>query len=331
MPAVTSHDPRSPSGTSAGLVLAASLAVVALAVQWIDPESIRQIASKSSAHLLNVDIAAIRWYLTLLGAVCLTEVFCVGWQRSSAHAVLSGTRSTRTDLILAAVHIVGWGAMLTAAFSVGILWYWHLATRAWFSWSLLAQAPTWLQFAVALVIVDFLEYWHHRLAHRIQFLWEAHKYHHAATTFTILTGSRNHALDEGTRVLFTTLPPLMVGAPPGVFIGARVVLTVIDLLQHSSLPWTYGWVGRWLVYSPAGHRLHHSCRQEHWDRNFGNFLVIWDRLFGTWHPGSGTVPVIGLQDNPYNQRGIVTEYLMCLAKTARAFAVSIRTGQWRSL
>jgi hypothetical protein len=42
--------------------------------------------------------------------------------------------------------------------------------------------------------------------------------------------------------------------------------------------------GRWLnaiFICPHYHQLHHSVAQEHWDKNFGLALTLWDWLFGT--------------------------------------------------
>ena len=38
----------------------------------------------------------------------------------------------------------------------------------------------------------------------------------------------------------------------------------------------------WFVATPSNHRVHHSLQTEHFDRNFGGVLIIWDRLFGTY-------------------------------------------------
>jgi len=37
---------------------------------------------------------------------------------------------------------------------------------------------TWYTWILALLVADFLAYWHHRLSHEINFLWAAHIVHH---------------------------------------------------------------------------------------------------------------------------------------------------------
>jgi sterol desaturase/sphingolipid hydroxylase (fatty acid hydroxylase superfamily) len=63
-------------------------------------------------------------------------------------------------------------------------------------------------------------------------------------------------------------------------------------LQHSHLWVTFGprW-GRWLL-SPAHHQIHHSMDVQHHNRNFGNTLALFDRLFGTLYvPGARREPL----------------------------------------
>ena len=92
--------------------------------------------------------------------------------------------------------------------------------------------------------------------------------------------------------------------------GAVVLFnTTNQFLLHSCLPWTYGWVGRWLVVSPANHRVHHSTLPEHQGRNYSISWVLWDRVFGTYHEGCAACP-IGYDGNGYNRaRSVVVEYL----------------------
>ena len=34
--------------------------------------------------------------------------------------------------------------------------------------------------------------------------------------------------------------------------------------------------------TPSHHRVHHGCKPDQIDSNFGGVLIIWDRLFGTF-------------------------------------------------
>lgn len=49
----------------------------------------------------------------------------------------------------------------------------------------------WLQFALALPLVDFVGYWRHRFMHS-KFLWPFHAIHHSSKTLDWLSNERNH-------------------------------------------------------------------------------------------------------------------------------------------
>ena len=42
------------------------------------------------------------------------------------------------------------------------------------------------------------------------------------------------------------------------------------------------WIERFFI-SPAQHQLHHSIAEEHYDKNFGVSLAVWDWMFGSLH------------------------------------------------
>jgi sterol desaturase/sphingolipid hydroxylase (fatty acid hydroxylase superfamily) len=270
-------------------------------------------------------------YFELLGAVLIGEALLLGWSRSSIRLILRGSRSARTDLVVAGLHAVGWSALLMTAFTGGALWLLQDFTVPFQKWRLAEWiTPTWVQVLVVFLFIDFLDYWTHRIMHEIAFLWEAHKYHHAATEFTILTGNRIHALEEAFRSIVTLIPMAAIGTPASMYFGVRYTINIIDMIQHSMLAWDYGWFGRWVAYSPIGHRIHHSPLEEHWDTNYGNILVIWDRLFGTWYGGAAVNETVDVSDNPYNRRSVAVEYMLCGGWFGQSFVRSLRTWTWRT-
>ena len=60
---------------------------------------------------------------------------------------------------------------------------------------------------------------------------------------------------------------------PALFFGAT--------LHHSHIWLTYGRMLEHVFISPAQHQVHHSTDPQHYDRNFGTMLALWDWLFGT--------------------------------------------------
>jgi hypothetical protein len=42
-----------------------------------------------------------------------------------------------------------------------------------------------------------------------------------------------------------------------------------------------GWL-EYILVTPSHHRVHHSSNPKYLDKNMGMFLIIWDKLFGTF-------------------------------------------------
>jgi sterol desaturase/sphingolipid hydroxylase (fatty acid hydroxylase superfamily) len=108
-----------------------------------------------------------------------------------------------------------------------------------------------------------------------------------------------------------------------IWVAYTGINSVNQFLVHSNLRANYGWVGRWLIVSPANHRVHHSIQPEHLGKNFSVTLVLWDRVFGTFHEGDLDCK-IGYEGNIYNRsRLIVDEYFYPL--------VAFLSGLWKIL
>ena len=151
------------------------------------------------------------------------------------------------------------------------------------------------------VVDDFLRWYVHYLFHRIPELWEFHKVHHSAEVLNFATSERFHPLEL---VVTGATLALGMGVVNGLFIGffgdkltittiagANVFLFLFNVcggvLRHSPFWISFGPVVEKWVISPAMHQIHHSDRPEHFDRNLGGSLAIWDRMFGTLHIPKG--------------------------------------------
>ena len=38
----------------------------------------------------------------------------------------------------------------------------------------------------------------------------------------------------------------------------------------------------WILMTPSHHRVHHGSNPQYLDKNYGGWLIIWDRMFGTF-------------------------------------------------
>ena len=140
---------------------------------------------------------------------------------------------------------------------------------------------------------DFTRYWLHRWMHTIPLLWRFHRVHHSAEVLNPMTFYRVHPVEN---LLFGMRYALTAGLVTALFIhffgagirlsevlGVNIVVFVFLLmganLRHSHIPLSYPKpVEQWLI-SPYQHQLHHTTRYSR--RNYGSYLALWDRWFGT--------------------------------------------------
>jgi sterol desaturase/sphingolipid hydroxylase (fatty acid hydroxylase superfamily) len=59
----------------------------------------------------------------------------------------------------------------------------------------------------------------------------------------------------------------------------------------------------YFLNTPSHHRVHHASNPQYINKNYGNVLIIFDRLFGTFTPESEK-PVYGLTNNVTDRRFI---------------------------
>jgi hypothetical protein len=52
---------------------------------------------------------------------------------------------------------------------------------------------------------------------------------------------------------------------------------------HTKLIDKMGWL-EYIFVTPSHHRVHHASNPKYLDKNMGMFLIIWDKMFGTFQP-----------------------------------------------
>jgi len=173
-----------------------------------------------------------------------------------------------------------------------------------------------LQYVAAFLILDFLGYAQHRMAHAWGWWWELHKIHHSAQSFNMITAYRTHVLEAVPRSIVYGLA-LAVTGDLNAFVFYAVLLEFVNLVLHSDMQYRWGWLENVLV-TPRNHRIHHSTEARHHDKNFGFTLIVWDRLFGTFYrPRDDEEIRIGLVDNPFNKSNPLYDLLAAYRNCVR--------------
>lgn len=146
----------------------------------------------------------------------------------------------------------------------------------------IASQSVILQFLEIAVLADFIQYWMHRLSHRIPFLWHSHVIHHSSPILDWLVGSRNHLLEVvGLRAL-TVIPLYLLGFSPSALQAYLVFVYVYSTYVHSNFKIDVEWLRHFIV-TPRFHHWHHGIEKEAIDVNFATHFPIFDRLFGTYY------------------------------------------------
>lgn len=168
----------------------------------------------------------------------------------------------------------------------------HVEASFWpRDWPLLAQI------LLMVFAVDLMRYWLHRAAHKYLFLWRLHEVHHSPDILYTLNVGRFHPLEKVLQFCLDTVPFLLLGVAPEVLAGYFVFYSVNGFFQHSNLQLRYGWLN-YVVGSAETHRWHHARDPKTAYCNFGNTIIIFDLLFGTWKL-PGPVDDIGIPDRNY--------------------------------
>ena len=238
--------------------------------------------------------------VVLLPAALWLECAMVGWDRSSARALLRPSASMKTDLayfLLDQAHVmgvVGRIMMLGASVISGVALRDLLFARTGLSIDP-SGLPLWLQVAIYFHVYSFFDYWAHRLGHT-KWFWPLHRYHHAAEEFCVVTAARIHPAGF-VGIFLLNVPMPLLGASPQVMIWVNVLTIALGFVIHSRLETGFGWAGRWLVQSPLHHRLHHKLDMAE-ATGFFSMTPLWDRLFGGWSRTATANVAIGV-DTPY--------------------------------
>jgi alkylglycerol monooxygenase len=143
------------------------------------------------------------------------------------------------------------------------------------------------------IFTDFIWYLYHRLAHEINILWMAHVVHHQSEDFNYTVSARITVLQALIRTSFWSVLPLM-GFPAGMITSMLLIHGLYPFFIHTRLTGKLG-ILEYILVTPSHHRVHHASNEMYLDKNYGDVLIIWDKLFGTFQKEEDKeAPVYGL-------------------------------------
>ena len=218
-----------------------------------------------SYHEQVLPLFSTPFYITIIGLEILLSSF-------HFHKKTYTFKDTLTNIYLTIAN-----GLIDMAFKLTYLWilvqvFNHSPFQTW-----PAGVLYWLTLLLA---EDFVYYWLHRFDHELRFLWAVHVTHHSSTQFNFSVGFRSSVFEPLYRFLFF-VPLALAGFKPLDILFMYSATQIWGTLVHTELVGKLGWLEKIFV-TPSHHRVHHGSNPKYLDKNMGMFLIIWDKMFGTF-------------------------------------------------
>lgn len=145
------------------------------------------------------------------------------------------------------------------------------------------RLPTFVETALAVILLDYTLYLWHVLTHKLPFLWNFHKIHHADLDLTAATAIRFHFAEMTISIPFRAGQILFLGVSPKAFRVWQNLLFLSIFFHHSNirLPETVEKKLQKIITTPRLHGIHHSAKESEMNSNWSSGLTVWDLLHGT--------------------------------------------------
>nr|WP_274612481.1 MULTISPECIES: sterol desaturase family protein [Vibrio] len=209
-------------------------------------------------------------------------LLCALWENKLPRKTLTASRGFRwvNNLSLVAVNsLIVALVMPIAAFQAAII----AQEQQWGLFNLLSL-PAWLNVLLAVILLDFVIYVQHVVFHYVKPLWKLHRMHHADLDIDVTTGARFHPIEIIISMGVKIATVFIFGVSPIAIVVFEIVLNASAMFNHSNakLALSADQKLRNVIVTPDMHRVHHSVIAKETNSNFGFFLSVWDRLFGTY-------------------------------------------------
>jgi sterol desaturase/sphingolipid hydroxylase (fatty acid hydroxylase superfamily) len=178
--------------------------------------------------------------------------------------------------------------------------------------------PFFARIFIFFVVVDFVQWWTHRLLHRSEFLWNFHKVHHSVKQMGFAAHLRYHWMEPVIYNSLRYIPLAIIGGFSAQDVAFVHFFNItIGHLNHANINWDYGFL-KYIFNNPKMHIWHHSKElpeERKYGVNFGLTLSIWDYLFKTnYVPYSGRDIEIGFAGDENFPKSFLEQELYPLRK-----------------
>ncbi len=148
------------------------------------------------------------------------------------------------------------------------------------------QMPWLAQVALVVFLIEFGQYWMHRLMHNWTPFWLTHAPHHHITQLNAAKGAVGNPIELF--LISLSVVALFDVEATAVFAAVNT-MGVISVFAHANVRSD---PPRWYAFfftTIRHHSLHHSTDYASTRCNYGNSLILLDRVFGTYRDGEGVI------------------------------------------
>ncbi|GAA0758706.1 sterol desaturase/sphingolipid hydroxylase (fatty acid hydroxylase superfamily) [Erythromicrobium ramosum] len=151
----------------------------------------------------------------------------------------------------------------------------------------LAASPFLVQVLVVMFVFEFGQYWMHRAMHNWTPLWLTHAPHHHITQLNAMKGFIGNPIELFLISLgITALLDVNLNALFAAITAGGAIATYAHANVRADPPIWYGY----FFTTIRNHSLHHTALSYEDTRcNYGNSVIFWDRVFGTYKEGESEV------------------------------------------
>ncbi|MES0879958.1 sterol desaturase family protein [Roseibium sp. SCP14] len=142
----------------------------------------------------------------------------------------------------------------------------------------------WIAGLITFLMLDLAVWFQHLVSHKVPVFWRIHRVHHADSEMDATTALRFHPIEILLSFVWKGLVIVLLGGPMEAVLIFEIVLNASAVFGHANvrIPSKLDWLLRLLIVTPDMHRIHHSIVRRETDSNYGFYLSVWDRLFGTY-------------------------------------------------
>lgn len=255
--------------TNALVNLIPPLTVAAVVLAWmLAPREVTE-------NPLSILIAGFVTSFALLGLEQLFERH-EGWRLT--------WKEFATDLfyVLLVYTVIGWATQTFADGPLASLKEQLGITTPW-----VTQLPFVLQVGLVIFLIEFGQYWVHRAMHDWYPLWLTHAPHHHITQLNAMKGFVGNPIEL---FLISLSVVALFDVDSVALFCALNVMGVVSGFAHANIrsdpPLFYSYIFTTIRH----HSLHHTALSYEDTRcNYGNSLILMDRIFGTYREGESSI------------------------------------------